>query len=499
MDLQQQATDHVTVGAPAGRLRGRRLGEGGIFLGIPYAAAPVGPLRWRPPQPITPWSGVRDALAFGPDVPQAANAWSRAPRQDEDCLYLNVWTPALDAAAHLPVLVWLHGGGFTGGSGSDLYCDGARLASEGAVVVTLNYRCGLFGFLAHPALSAESPHRVCGNYGLLDQLAALEWVRANIAAFGGDPGRITAFGMSAGSASLSLLLASPQARGRFDRAILQSPGAARPLATLDAAERAGRKLGDDLGALRALPAHELLARTSLLQPAVRGLTTPRVLRPIRDGWLLPEDERPAFLGGRMHAMPLIVGSNTDEGTLLTRAWPVDTLGAYRQLVEANFGAFAGQAQALYPARADADARGAVAAMFADTQFNYGTRLLAQSMAKREPRTFKYLFTRRRPHQADGPHHGDETAHAFGNHAAALPGGTADFDADDDALSRTMRRAWIAFAATGDPNTAGVPRWEPYDPAADNHLVLDQPAVAGAAWRREQLDFLERFHAAASAA
>lgn len=491
MDLQQ-ANDHVTASAPAGRLRGRRFGEGGIFLGIPYAAPPVGPLRWRPPQPVTAWPGVRDALAFGPDVPQPDNPWSRAPRQDEDCLYLNVWTPTLDPAGKLPVLVWLHGGGFTGGSGAEQYCDGARLASEGAVVVTLNYRCGLFGFLAHPALSAESPERVSGNYGLLDQLAALQWVRTNIAAFGGDTGRITAFGMSAGSASLSLLLASPRARGSFDRAILQSPGAARPLASLDQAEQAGRSLGDDLAALRALPAQELLAKTGLLQPAVRGLTTPRVLRPIRDGWLLPEDERPAFQAGRMHAMPLIVGSNTDEGTLLTRTWPVDTVAAWRQLVEANFGASAQQAMALYPAPTDADARAAVAAMFADTQFNYGTRLLAQCMAKREPRTFKYLFTRRRPRQQDGPHHGDETAHAFGNHAAAAAGATADFDAQDDALSSTMRRAWIAFAGSGDPNTDGVPRWDAYDPAQDNHLVLDAAVRAGAGWRRAQLDFLERF-------
>lgn len=492
MDLQQ-APDPVTVHAPAGRLRGRRMGEGGIFLGIPYAAAPVGPLRWRPPQPVRAWSGVRDALAFGPDAPQLPNPWSRAPRQDEDCLYLNVWTPAPGAASRLPVLVWLHGGGFAGGSGAEQYCDGARLASEGAVVVTLNYRCGLFGFLAHPALSAESGERVSGNYGLLDQLAALEWVRANIAAFGGDPGRITAFGMSAGSASLSLLLASPRARGSFDRAILQSPGAARPLATLEQAQEAGRRLGDDLGALRALPAQELLARTSLLQPAVRGLTTPRVLRPIRDGWLLPEDERPAFRAGRMHAMPLIVGSNTDEGSLLTRTWPVDSVVAWSELVEANFGACAGEAMALYPAQADADARAAVGAMFADTQFNYGTRLLARSMAKLEPRTFKYLFARRRPHQQDGPHHGDETAHAFGNHAAAAPGATADFDAKDDALSSTMRRAWIAFAASGDPNTDGVPRWDAYDPAQDNHLVLDAPTGTGAGWRRAQLDFLDRFH------
>jgi carboxylesterase type B len=226
---------------------------------------------------------------------------------------------------------------------------------------------------------------------------------------------------------------------------------------------------------------------------VRGLTTPRVLRPIRDGWLLPEDERPAFQGGRMHAMPLIVGSNTDEGTLLTRTWPIATIAAWQQQVDSNFGPAAEEAMALYPAHTDEEARPAVAAMFADTQFNYGTRLLAQCMARLEPRTFKYLFERRRPHQADGPHHGEEVAHAFGNHDRTAPGEKPDFDGNDDSLSRIMRKAWVAFAATGDPNTQAVPRWDAYRPGEDNHLRLGDEVKPGAGWRRAQLDFLERFY------
>ncbi|MBC5783696.1 carboxylesterase family protein [Ramlibacter sp. USB13] len=482
-------SSYATLTTHAGALRGRRSDDGAVFLGIPFAAPPVGALRWRAPQPVQAWTGLRDALAFGPDFPQAPDPHFRAGRQDEDCLYLNVWTPTLAAGAKLPVLVWFFGGGFSSGSGSDVRTDGARLAAEGAVVVSVNYRCGLFGFLAHPALSAESEHGVSGNYGLLDQVAALAWVRDNIAAFGGDPERVTPFGYSAGAASLSLLLTSQAARGLFQGAILQSPGAARPLAGLQDAERAGMALGIDLAALRALAGAEVLARTSLLMPAVRGLTTPRVLRPVRDGWLLREDERSAFHAGRFEALPLLVGSNVDEGSLLTRAWPVDTVAAWRQQVEANFGAAADEAASLYPARSDAEARGAVAAMFADTQFNYGTRLLAQSMAPREPRTWKYLFTRRRPGQQDGPHHGDEVGHVFGTLEASGPG---RHDAVDTALSAAMRKAWVAFAATGDPNTAGAPRWEPYRPAADNHLVLGDAAQPGAAWRRPQLDFLERF-------
>lgn len=481
----------ATVTTRHGTLRGRRSGEGAVFLGIPFAAPPTGELRWRPPQPVAPWTGVRDALAFGPDVPQPADAHSRAGAQDEDCLYLNVWTPTLDAGARLPVLVWLFGGGFTSGSGSDDRTDGARLAAEGAVVVTINYRCGLFGFLAHPALSAESEQRASGNYGLLDQLAAFAWVRDNIAGFGGDPGRVTAFGYSAGAASLSLLLTAPASEGAFQRAILQSPGAARPLAGLQDAERAGLALGPDLAALRALPAREVLARTSLLMPAVRGLTTPRVLRPIRDGWLLREDERSAFAAGRLRALPLIVGSNVDEGTLLTRSWPIDSLAAWRQQVDANFGAAASEAAALYPAQADGDARAAVAAMFADTQFNAGTRLLAQTMAARERRTWKYLFTRRRPGGQEPAQHGDEVGHVFGNLQAASGGA---HDAGDEELSRVMRKAWVAFAAHGDPNAAGLPSWAPYRPADDNHLAFGDPVQAGAAWRRPQLDFIDRFFA-----
>lgn len=482
------STELATVATRDGKLRGRREGDGAVFLGIPFAAPPVGPLRWRPPQAVSGWTGVRDALAFGPDVPQPPDPHFRASAQDEDCLFLNVWTPSLAAGARLPVLVWFFGGGFVGGSGSDDRCDGASLAAEGAVVVTVNYRCGLFGFLAHPALGAESEHCVSGNYGLLDQLAALAWVRDNIASFGGDPERVTAFGYSAGSASIALLLTAPAARGLFHRAVLQSPGAGRPLASLQDAERAGLALGTDLAALRALPAREVLARTSLLTPAVRGLTTPRVLRPIRDGWLLREDERSAFHAGRFTSMPLLVGSNVDEGTVLTRAWPVDDLAAWRRLVDANFGSAAAEAAALYPAHADAQARPAVAAMFADTQFNYGTRLLARSMAAREARTWKYLFTRRRPGQQDGPHHGDEVGHVFGT----LPQAGGVHDAVDAALSRAMRKAWVAFAASGDPNTTGAPRWEAYRPGEDNHLELGDALRSSAAWRRPQLDFLERF-------
>jgi para-nitrobenzyl esterase len=479
--------NEAVVRAPCGALRGAIEDGVHVFRGIPYAAPAVGDLRWRAPQAAARWDGVRDALGFGADFPQAPNPRMRAPRQDDDCLYLNVWTPGGTAQDKLPVMVWIHGGGFAAGSGSDVRSDGARLAARGVVVVSFNYRSGLFGFLAHPALSAESPHGTSGNWGLLDQVAALQWVQGNIAAFGGDPGNVTVFGVSAGSASISLMLASRLGEGLFHQAILQSPGAGRPLATLPQAEQAGLALGTDIAALRRLSAAEVFALTSKLTPAVRGLTTPRVLRPIRDGRLLPEDERPVFESGRIRAMPIIVGSNTDEGTLLTRAWPIATLEDWRTQIASNFPDAQDEVMALYPAASDADARARVAQMFADTQFNAGTRLIARAMAQREPRTWRYLFTHRLPGQADGPHHGEEMAYVFGN-LRTLNGASAA----DAEVSRAMMDAWAAFARSGDPNVAGRAKWRPYDPPADNHLAFGERIVEGAQWRRAPLDFIDGY-------
>ncbi len=462
-----------------------------VFRGIRYAEAPVGPLRWRPPVPVAPWRGERDARVFGNDCPQSAQKPSRAPAQSEDCLFLNVWAPLEPAATRLPVMVWLHGGSFVGGSGADARCDGAALARRGVVLVTLNYRVGLFGFLAHPALSAESEEGISGNYGLLDQLCALRWVRDHIGAFGGDASNVTLFGVSAGSASASLLLTSPLARGLFHKTILQSPGAARPLASLRDAAQAGAQLGEDIAALRALDAATLLGKTSVLVPRTRGLTTPRMLRPIRDGWVLCEDERPAFQAGRLHAMPLLVGSNSDEGSSLTATWPLQSVADYEAVVQRDFGDAVEKVHALYPAPADAMARPRVAEMFADTQFNYGARLLAQSMARMGQPTWRYVFTRRRPGQVDGPHHGDEVRHVMGTLATLEP---AAHDAVDAALSDCIGAAWVAFAAHGDPQVTGGPRWPAYDVASDPYLELAGAPQPGQGWRRAQLEFLEHLYA-----
>ncbi len=464
-----------------------------VWRGMPYAAPPVGPLRWRPPQPAAAWDGVRPATAFGPDFPQAPMPASQAPSMSEDCLYLNVWSPAGAAPGSLPVMVWIHGGGFAGGSGADARCEGSHLTREGVVVVSFNYRSGLFGFLAHPGLSRESEARVSGNYGLLDQLQALRWVRDNIAGFGGDPRRVTVFGVSAGSASISLLLTSPMAAGLFQQAILHSPGAGRPLASLADAEKVGASLDADIEALRRLPAAEVLALMPKVSPKVRGLTTPRVMRPICDGWLIPQDERAAFRAGQLHAMPIIVGTNADEGTLLTSSWPIESVADYHRLVETNFGAALPDALAHYPAADDMQVPQQVAALFGDTQFNYGARLLARSMNRLGAPTWRYVFSRRRPGQLDGPHHGDEVGYVFGNLAVGRGTQPEPFDAVDAAISRAMREAWVAFARSGDPNGPGLARWPAYAPAEDEHLAFEDEVGNGSRWRSGPLDFLEGYY------
>ncbi len=463
-----------------------------VYKGIPYAAPPVGALRWRPPRPPVPWSGVRSAVEFAADCPQPGAEPTRAPRRAEDCLYLNVWTPAGAAAASLPVMVWIHGGSFVAGSGSDPRSDGAALAREGAVIVTLNYRVGLFGFLAHPALSAESQEGTSGNYGLLDQLCAMRWVRDNIAVFGGDPARVTLFGNSAGSASIALLLASPLAKGLFQQVILQSPGTGRPLASLEQGQAAGQVLGDDIEALRALGSGELLGRTAAFAPPVRSLSAPRVLRPIVDGHVLREDERSAWQHGALQVLPLLIGGNTDEGSSLTARWPIDTLPAYRKLLAIDFGAAADAVAMEYRAKDDGEVRARVAELFADTQFNAGVRDLARTMEHLGGPTWRYLFTRRSRARDDGPHHADEIASVFGN-LESLPGAdpSEPVDPADAALSAALRKAWVAFAAKGDPNHAGLGMaWPRHAPPQERYMQFGDTVRVEAGWRAEQLDFLD---------
>ena len=479
----------TTIAIRSGRIVGRD-GPVRVFKGIPYAAPPIGTLRWRPPQAALPWPGTREAFDFGFDCPQIPlpEEPSAGPGKSEDCLFVNVWTPARADTERLPVMVYVHGGGFVAGSGADIRCDGTALAAKGVVVVTFNYRLGIFGYLAHPALNAESGTASSGNYGLMDQIAALHWVRDNVAAFGGDPSRVTLFGVSAGSASIVQLMACEAARGLFHGVILESAGAYRPLCPLDEAEAQGAMLGEDLATLRALSADAIFVRTKEIVPQVRALTKPRALRPIIDGHLIRENDRDAFKAGRIANVPTIVGSNSDEGTIFVTAWPVETLTKYRLLVEQNFGAMTDEALALYPVMHDADARAATAELFADTQFNFGTRGIAQDMIRIQSKTFRYLFTKRGRFTQRPPDHGLEVAYVFGNLDAWPDKMPMPYDATDRALCDTMMDCWVNFAATGNPGGG----WQPYEAARDTYREFGDAVRPNSNWRTKYLDFLERY-------
>jgi len=436
----------------AGRVSGLTVGDARdvrVFKGIPFAAPPVGDLRWKPPQPVKPWDGVRACTEFGPWCPQPTPLLGGAPpKQSEDCLYLNVWTAAKSAADKLPVMFWIHGGGCTTGSGGSPFYNGEHLARQGVVVVTINYRLGPFGYLAHPLLSKESPHGVSGNYGHLDQIAALQWMRKNIAAFGGDPGCVTIFGESAGAMSVCRLMISPHARGLFHRAIAQSGGAhgrnrplrekRGPLAPMETeGERIAQKLGCDraenpLAALRATSAKALLAASMPAQGLFgRGVK----FGPVVDGWTIPEDPEVMFEAGRQHDVPFMAGSNADEGTLFISQMPVKSAAGYKLAVRGVFGRYADEALKLLPCQGDEDVKAAFSRLTTISAFVGPARSLVRAMeAKRSP-AFLYHFTRVPPalkRRGLGAMHAAEVPYVFGT----LPPGPSP-DEKDRELSKVM--------------------------------------------------------------
>lgn len=464
-----------------GAIAGTVDGDVAVFRGIPFAASAGGAARWRAPGAVEAWSGVREAVAFGPDPiqPRKEGPTLRSPGNSEDALLLNIWKPAKPSDEPLPVMVWLEGGSFMTVSPSNTRIDGAALARCGVILITVAYRVNVPGFLAHPLLTAESEHHASSNYGMMDQIAALRWVRENIGAFGGDANRITLFGVSAGSASIALLLTSPLARGLFDQAILHSPGALRPLCTLADAEAAGSVAGTNLAAMRALSTDELLAIVPKIVPKVRGLTTPRILRPIYDGYVVPRQESESYDTGAFMHVPMMIGSTANEGGWAITDLPVSTVTEYQAYMQQNFHDATAEALERYPVTSDADVKMRLAEVFGDTQFSYGTRGVARASAKVQPKTFRYLF------RAGAAAHADDTPYVFGT----LPD-TAT--ADDRATSELQMTAWTRFAATGDPNGAGVPAWPAFDEKSDAFLEISGSPRVGNHWHTEGLDFIDRY-------
>jgi para-nitrobenzyl esterase len=480
------------------------------YKGIPYAAPPVGDLRWKPPQPVSPWTEPRACTSFGPACPQPAQSeipYLAVGATDEDCLYLNVWSPAELAGERLPVMVWIHGGSFETGSGSMAVYGGQNLAAKGVVVVTINYRLGPLGFLALPALSAESGEGVSGNYGLLDQIAALQWVQKNIAGFGGDPTNVTVFGESAGAISILDLLVSPLAEGLFQRAIAQSGilldhgfGVSTTGTLKDAEE-------DVLAQLRAKTPDELLAAaaaaagdSSLMQ---QGLTW----KPVADGYLLPDLPTKLWVAGKRQSVPLLIGSNADEGNTFLAGLTVSP-AEFEAQMRKIFGDYAAEALALYPVAGAEDITRALSRMLTEVGFASTARFAARSMSTPaslsgatgagataggasagSTSAYLYHFTRVPLKNPLGAFHGVEIPYVFGN--TGLFSGLGAIEQADLDLSDAIMGYWTRFAATGDPNGEGAIPWPEYDARSDEHLELGDTIHQGVLLHKRACDLADR--------
>lgn len=442
------------------------------FKGIPFAAPPLGALRWKEPQPVAAWSGVRPASEYGARCMQGPiypDMIFHDSGPSEDCLYLNLWMPAHPAAKRLPVMVWIYGGGFAAGATSEPRQDGGNLSKQGVVVVSMNYRLGIFGFFTHPELAKESGRDSAGNYGLLDQLAALRWVRNNVAAFGGDPGNVTIFGESAGASSVSALVASPLAKGLFQRAIAESGAAlnpSRPLRTLAESEETNVQFAQQALGTSSLEALRSKSAEEVLQAALKAKDTH--FSPIVDGYLLPQTPLAIYSAGEQSHVPLLAGWNADEGSAHAilegkDATPANLEARLRELYPEH----ADAALKLYPAQNDKEAKHEAEELSRDRGVGYAMwKWLELQRTTGEAATYRYQFDRPRPQPA-GSTGSDMTPRAF--HSAEieyvfsmLPKRDTPWPPEDHALATLMSTYWANFAKTGNPNGVGLPQWPVYN-------------------------------------
>ena len=475
-----------------------------VFEGIPFAAPPVGKLRWQAPQPVQPWHGVRKTVAFGPRCMQRRiykDMVFRDKGPSEDCLYLNVWTPAKSSSERLPVMLWIFGGGFQAGSTSEPRQDGEDLAKKGVVVVSCNYRLGIFGFFSHPSLTSESAHHASGNYGLMDQIAALRWVRDNIAAFGGDAHNVTIFGESAGSFSVSAIMAAPPAQGLFQKAIGESGGFFGAGPQLHAAEsraqteKAGEKFAQSIGAtslaaLRAIPAN------TLLQESSKGHFWPNI-----DGYVLPQDVNTIFAEGRQSHVPLLAGWNKDENSAPLFSGEKPTAEKLVKLIKERYGSEAKEALKFYPHATDAETRESIKDLSSEFFTVYDTWKWIEMQNKTgESPVYRYLFTRTPPEPPGamsgkvplielGARHSAEIPYVFG----VLKLLKAPWEPVDFKISDAMMSYWSNFAKTGDPNGSGLPQWPRYS-AQDNDqvMILGPDLHARPASHQKRFEFLDSY-------
>jgi len=465
-----------------------------IYRGIPFAAPPVGDLRWRAPQPVVPWEGVRETMKFAPGPIQSGRPPSG---MSEDCLYLNVWTPAKSPKDRIPVLVWIYGGGFSGGATSERNYSGEKLARKGVVLVSIAYRVGQLGFLAHPELSAENKKHASGNYGLQDQIAGLQWVKKNIAAFGGDPNKVTIFGESAGGISVSMLCASPLAKGLFTGAISESGGSFGPprpntmpgenLKRLADAERSGQDFAKAAGAstiadLRKLPPDKF--------PAGRGLGSSW---PIIDGLVIPDDQHKLYAAGKYNHTPVLVGYNSDEGASFS---PPRTPEDYVAGVKARYGKFADDLIKAYPPGAGAVAKTA-RDLARDAAFGWHTWSWARLQSQTgKSRVFYYYFDQHPEYPADSPRagygspHGQEVAYVFQHLNQNSPQTTKT----DLEVSDAMSTYWVNFARHGDPNGDGVPAWPAFSDQNPQVMYFSQTPHPGPVPSADALKVLDGYFA-----